>query len=232
LGKIFAIIVAAGKGLRMSLDTPKQYILLHNKHILRYTIEVFDAIESIDEIIVAVPESDLEFVQKTILERPKFNKNTIAIAGGQTRQESVYNALSYLPIDTEIVLIHDGVRPFVSKDTIINIINEVKVHNAVVVGVGVKDTIKVIDESGFVKETLNREHLSSIQTPQAFKYELIYSAHKKAIAEDFVGTDDSILVERMNVPVKIIPGSYNNLKITTFEDLLLAKEMIKEKGDI
>ena len=149
--------------------------------------------------------------------------------GGQTRQDSVYNGLQAISHDSDIVLIHDGARPFVTKEMIVRAVNEIKTCGAVIVAMPVKDTIKTVGEDGFVMNTLDRELLWQVQTPQIFKKDLIIEAHERAKRLSLQATDDSRLVERLGEKVKVIRGSYENIKITTPEDIKIAEEILRSK---
>lgn len=224
-----AVIVAAGKGKRMYIDMNKQYVEIEGKPIIARTLQVFEECGMIDEIILVVNEQDIIYCKKNIIDVYGFDKVKTLACGGEERQNSVYNGLAQVSGGCEIVLIHDGARPFVSEKCIIDSINAAEKHGAACLAVPVKDTIKVSDEEGFVHETLDRSTLWSVQTPQTFKYEIIMQAHKKALDEGFRGTDDAVLVERMGIRSKLVMGSYDNIKITTQEDLLMAELIARKK---
>lgn len=217
------IIVAAGKGKRMSTDISKQFIKLNDKPILVYTIECFDKCEVIDDIVVVTSRDYMDYCKDEIIDKYEFKNDIKIIVGGKERQDSVYNGLKTIASNTDIVLIHDGVRPFIEQRHINNVIKSAYESDACVLGVKVKDTIKLSDNSGFVVSTPKRDNMWAIQTPQAFKYGLILEAYEHAIKDNFLGTDDSMLVERLGYKVKIEEGSYNNIKITTKDDLITAK---------
>ena len=222
-----AIIVAGGKGTRMGLEIKKQYVLLEGKEVLAHTIEKFEQVEEIEEIIVVVSREEIEFVEQEICKKYGFNKVHKVVAGGKERQDSVYEGLKQAG-NAKYVLIHDGARPFVKGSMIKKIVEEVKEKKACVVGVRVKDTIKECqDQTQKVTSTLKREKLWSVQTPQAFEKELLQKAYQFAKEKNIVGTDDSSLVEKMGQEVFMVQGDYLNLKITTKEDLLFAKEILK-----
>ena len=211
------IIVAGGKGLRMGSGISKQYMKLNGEYIIFHTIKKFEDCPLIRDVIVVVANEHYDFFMTEIA--GCFRKVKKIVVGGSTRQESVWEGLKSTSDDTDIVLVHDAVRPFVKNEHIVKIIKEAYLHKSCVMGVKVKDTIKT-SESDFVTETLNREKLYAIQTPQAFVYRMIIDAHKKAICDEYVGSDDSVLVERMGIKTKIVEGSYCNIKITTPEDLI------------
>ena len=212
------VIVAAGSGSRMKRDINKQFIKLDGKEIIAYTIEKFYKSEDIDDIVIVIKENEEKYFIENIINKYGFDNIKIAY-GGKERQDSVYNGIKKLNNNCEIVLIHDGARPFVNENIIKNSIKEAKENNAVVVGVPVKDTIKVVDSDGNIVDTPNRSLLWSVQTPQSFKYEIITKAYEYAYSNDYYGTDDAMLVEHIGYNVKMIEGSYNNIKITTEEDL-------------
>jgi 2-C-methyl-D-erythritol 4-phosphate cytidylyltransferase len=225
--KTVAIIPAGGSGKRMQGHLSKQYLPLDGKPILVHTLRVFQRSPDIDEIILVVLEEDIQMVRKMIVDSRGISKVRHVLAGGEQRQDSVRNGLAVIGEDVEIVLIHDAVRPFVSEDLIHTVVREAEKHGAVTVGMPVKDTIKRVDRSGGVLETLDRQVLWMTQTPQAFKRSIIQEAYRKADADQFYGTDDASLVERMGFRVKMIAASYANIKITTPEDLLMAEFLIK-----
>ena len=220
------VIVAAGTGSRMKMGINKQFIKLEEKEIIAYTIEKFYNNSNIEDIVVVVKEDESEFFKKEILD--KYNFKNIKIAyGGKERQDSVYNGLKLLDKKCDVVLIHDGARPFVSDKIIYNCIEEVKEHKAIVVGVPVKDTIKIIDNDKNIVDTPNRSVLWAVQTPQTFDYNILIDAYKDAFKSGFYGTDDAMLVERIGYKVKMVEGSYNNIKITTKEDLSVGSQILK-----
>ena len=222
------VIVAAGTGSRMNMGINKQFIKLEGKEVIVYTIEKFYNNPNIDDIVVVVKESEAEFFKKEIIE--KYNFENIKIAyGGKERQDSVYNGLKLLDEKCDVVLIHDGARPFVSNKTIDTCIEEAKEHKAIVVGVPVKDTIKVIDDSNNIVDTPNRSVLWAVQTPQTFDYNILLNAYEDAFESGFYGTDDAMLVERIGHKVKMVEGSYNNIKITTKEDLNIGSQILNSK---
>jgi 2-C-methyl-D-erythritol 4-phosphate cytidylyltransferase len=223
---ISAVIVAAGRGTRMNSDINKQYINICGVPVLARTIKAFQECSLVDEIIVVVNQDDIVYCKKYVIDLYKFNKVTQLVAGGDTRQQSVLNGLNSIHPNSEIVLIHDGARPFIKPEIIINSIASASDFGAACVAVPVKDTIKrsgVIEGQHFIAETIPRETLWLIQTPQTFRSPLIKEAHLKAASEGFEGTDDSVLVERLGIPVKIVMGNYDNIKITTNEDLIIGE---------
>ncbi len=224
-----AIIPSAGFGTRMG-GIKKPFIPLKDKPILAWTLEVFQKCDCIDSIIVVTAKGDETRIYDEIVKPYHFNKVLEIVVGGETRQESVYNALCKLRSDIDIVVIHDAVRPFVTEDMIINSIEQADLHGSAIIAVPVKDTIKESDNNGFVSKTFDRKLLWSVQTPQTFKYQLIMRAHHYARENQIQATDDASLIEQIGYKVKIISGSYDNIKITTIDDLIIAEAIIKLKG--
>lgn len=219
------VIVAAGAGRRMNVDINKQYIKLDEKEMITHTIDVFYNHKNIDEIVVCIKEEEEYFFVHEIIN--KYNFENIKIAyGGKERQDSIYNGLQKVDKSCDIVLIHDGARPFVSNNIIDESIKAVKEKKAVVVGVPVRDTIKVV-EDGIIKHTPKRSTLWSAQTPQTFKYDLIMRAYEEAYKHSYYGTDDAMLVEHLGQSVSMIMGSYENIKITNPEDINVAEQILE-----
>ena len=227
--KTTAIVLAAGSGKRMNSKVHKQYLLLKGKPVLYYSLKAFED-SRIDDIILVVGAGDIEFCRKEIVEQYGFEKVCAIVEGGKERYHSVYEGLKAAG-ETDYVLIHDGARPFVSQPIIERTLEAVCEYKACVVGMPVKDTIKIVDEDTFAQETPNRSKVWMVQTPQAFAYPLIYDAYTRMLAEeDTAITDDAMVVERMtDYKVKLIEGSYENIKITTPEDLDVAEKFFEKK---
>jgi len=225
--KADAVIVSAGKGLRFMEGKKKQFQSLGGKPILAHTLDKFDTCPLIRSILLVAGQEDMDYSLKEIIEKYEFQKVSQIVPGGKRRQESVKNGIDALPKDANIVAIHDGVRPFVTKAMIEDTIHSAARYGAVVLAMPVKDTIKVSNSDGTVLKTLDRESLWQIQTPQTFQVNVIKEAYYRAAEDGFVGTDDASLVERLGVKVHILPGSYTNIKITTPEDLFLADLFLK-----
>ena len=232
--KSAVIILSAGVGKRMNSDVPKQYLLLENKPILYYTIRAFEE-SRIDDIVLVTGKGDEEYCQKEIVEKYGFQKVIRIVNGGKERYHSVYQGLNSFDINHyDYVFIHDGARPFVTNEIIENAFSELKENKACVVGVPVKDTIKVVDENGYVVDTPKRDLLYQVQTPQVFESGLIWEAYRRLInqEEELIQkgikiTDDAMVVETlMHCKVKVIQGAYNNIKITTPDDLIYAKNLV------
>ena len=226
-GAISVVITAAGKGTRMGIEQNKQYVEIMGKPILARTIQAFEDCSLIDEIIITVNESEIESCKENIVGIYHFHKVKAIVAGGASRQQSVFNGLQEVTEHCSIVLIHDGARPFIDEASISACIHGAEIYGAACAAVPVKDTIKRADSDDFIQETVDRSSLWSIQTPQVFQFRLIMDAHRIAIKEGFDGTDDSILAERLGHKVQLVMCSYYNIKITTKEDLSIAEAICK-----
>ncbi|RAL23306.1 2-C-methyl-D-erythritol 4-phosphate cytidylyltransferase [Thermoflavimicrobium daqui] len=211
----------------MRTKTSKQFLMLENKPILIHTLLVFESHPDIDEIVVVTQAKELEETQKWIRQY-QLSKVTYVLQGGKERQDSVYEGLQMMKAD--LVLVHDAVRPFVSHDAIDRILEAVKMHGAAILAVPVKDTIKQVDQAGIVEMTPDRNRLWAVQTPQAFRYQLLWEAHKQAKEQQILATDDSMLVEELGIDVRVVMGEYTNLKLTTPEDLFLAEIIYKARS--
>lgn len=212
----------------MKAKINKQFLMLQNKPVIAYALAAFEQCCEIDEIIVVVASDELEYFKTNILHKFDFHKVKEVVAGGLERQESAYNGLKSVSQDSEIVLIHDGARPFVSQQTIKDCIDEAKICGAASAGMPSKDTIKIVDQNGIVTSTPPRDRVWQTQTPQAFKRALIIEAHEIARHKQITATDDAMLIEMLGYPVKMVTGTYENIKITTPEDLSLGEQLIKD----
>ena len=228
--KNFAIVVAAGKGKRMGADINKIYLKLGDKPVIIHTLEAFCQAREIDGIVIVISSEDRNYFEEEVVEKYSFSKPILIVEGGKERQMSVYNGLMALPKDADIVAIHDGARPFVTADMVDRSVAGARKYGAVVMATPVKDTIKEASENLYASSTLDRNKLWAVQTPQTFAYELIIRAHEEAKKQGIVATDDSALVERLGEPVKILRGSYDNIKITTWEDMLLAEQILLNRS--
>jgi len=223
---IKVIIPASGAGTRLGASMPKQFLELKGEHILKRTISIFQQMEEIDEIAVAVPNGYTHTVENYGLTKTRY-----IVEGGTSRADSVYAALKLLPNDTSIVLIHDGVRPFATPQLVRDVIEAVKKHGAAIPCVCVTDTIKQTDTTGKIIATPDRTNLWRAQTPQGFTYEIITKAYLQAEKDGILyhATDDSALVEHMGIPVYVVPSDAKNIKITTAEDLAVGRTFLCEK---
>ena len=226
--KAFALIPAAGMGKRMGSSINKQYLLLGGLPILAHTISVFEQSPLIDGICLVIPADEIPYCRDQIVAASGFRKVIEIVAGGRERQNSVMNglnALERLAGGDDVVLIHDGVRPFVSLEMIRESITVAGKSDGTLVAVPAKDTIKTVRD-GIVVDTPERDTLWQAQTPQSFRFSVILNAHRRAAEVGFTGTDDASLVERQNGLVRIVRGDYRNIKITTPEDLILAEAFL------
>ncbi|MBG9941531.1 2-C-methyl-D-erythritol 4-phosphate cytidylyltransferase [Brevibacillus formosus] len=223
------VIVAAGSGKRMGGQRNKLWLPLAGEPILAHTVRLFATHPDIDEVVLVVSEADHAEVMALI----SAEKLTVVVTlGGAERQDSVRNGLASLSASCDYVLVHDAARPFVTRKQISDMINQVQQDQATIMAVPVKDTIKVVGATGLVESTPARESLWAVQTPQAFRMSLLREAHQAAEAAGKLGTDDAMLVEWMGHPVSIMQGSYENIKITTPDDLWFGEEILrKRKGE-
>lgn len=223
---ISAIILAGGKGKRMNSSISKQFIEIKGKPIIYYTIKKFNDNKKIDNIVVVLSQEEIEYFKENILKKYDLKVDKIVI-GGAERQDSVYNGLKSLEnTETDIVLIHDGARPFISDRIIEDGIKYASIYGACAPGVMPKDTIKIKEKNNFSIDTPNRETLVAIQTPQVFKFRDILECHKKVKMDKVVVTDDTMVVERYGTKVYLYDGEYTNIKVTTPEDLILGEKLI------
>lgn len=207
----------------------KQFLSLAGKPLLCHTIDQFEICPMIDSILLVVGQEDMDYCLKEIIEKHGYRKVSQIVPGGKLRQESVKNGLDALSGDVDIVVVHDGVRPFVTREMIEESIQVAHRFGAAVIAMPVKETIKMINPDRTVLKTLERESLWQIQTPQTFQVDVIKEGFRKAAEDGFIGTDDASLVERIGVKIHLLPGSYTNIKITTPEDLMLADLIFQTK---
>ena len=222
-----AVIVAAGRGTRMGTDIAKQFLTVGGIEIIARTVEKFEKTNLIGEIVVVVSESDLKLCED-ISKKYKWKK-TVVCRGGNERTESVQNGLLALSDDIEIVLIHDGVRPFVTENEIVSVINKTAETGACVLAVPVKDTIKICSNENMVVSTPERSSLWAMQTPQGFNFRAIKKAYA-CLKEGTAVTDDAMVMELAGHNVSIVKGSYKNIKITTPEDIIFGEAMLREEN--
>lgn len=220
--RVAAIVAAAGKGERLKSKVRKPFVLLGKEPILVWALKALEACVQIGEIILVVNQADMAKARSAV-NRAKLKKVAKIVVGGKRRLDSVKNGLSEVNAEAKYVLIHDGCRPFVDKKIISSVIEEMEIFGAAIPCIAVKPTIKEVEKGNFVAATLNRQSLAEVQTPQGFKKEILIRAYEKALAEGIDATDDSALVERLGIKVKVVEGSYKNIKITTPEDLKYAK---------
>jgi 2-C-methyl-D-erythritol 4-phosphate cytidylyltransferase len=227
--KTVAIIPAGGAGRRMGADTAKQYLLLDGTPILIHTLKIFQDAPLIDDVFLVVPADDIPYVQKKVWEEYGLLKVRTILPGGEERQDSVKNGLNAVQDDHDIVIIHDAVRCFISEEMICAAIIGASKYEAVVVGIPIQDTVKKVNPDGRVDKTIARDNLWLTQTPQAFQTDIIKKAYEAAYNDQFYGTDDAQLVERLGIPVMMLQGSNDNIKITTKEDMARGSNLIKKQ---
>ena len=226
--KSIALIPAAGMGKRMAASINKQYLHLNGQPIVARTISCFEQSPLIDAIYLVIPADEIDYCREHVIDAYDFKKVAAIIPGGKERQNSVMNGLKTIRehvSDDDIILIHDGVRPFLTEQMLCESIRVASLYDGALVAVPAKDTIKTVRD-GIVKDTPPRELLWHAQTPQSFRFKKIYTAYLAAEAEGFSGTDDASLIEHTGGEMHVIPGDYSNIKITTPEDLVLAEAFI------
>ena len=228
---VAVIFPAAGASRRMGNSlgdiTNKNFLQLAGKPILIHTLEQFSKSARVNFLIVVVSADEVEIVEN-LLKSAKNLKSWAVTVGGSERQYSIANGLKLVPDDTEIILVHDAARPLISLQTIEKVIDAAEKFGGAIAAVPEKNTIKIIDTDGFVKNTPPRSELVAVQTPQGFKKNILLRAYKQAEEEKFLGTDDSSLVERIGIRVKIVESDYKNIKITTPEDIKIAESFLEE----
>jgi 2-C-methyl-D-erythritol 4-phosphate cytidylyltransferase len=227
--RAIALVPAAGRGLRMGTSTPKQFLMLGGLPVLVHALRVLEAAASISEIILAVPESDRDYCQREIVSRHRLTKITRVVPGGAQRQDSVRLALEAMPEAAEIALVHDAVRPFLTVDLVNRVIASAAKEGAAIVAIPMRDTVKQVDDGGFIQNTVDRRHLWLAQTPQAFRRGLLQEAHRKAALEGFRGTDDAQLIEWLGYRVAIVEGNSENIKMTRPEDLAIGEAILASR---
>ncbi len=224
--KVVAIVLAAGQGKRMNSQVAKQYLHIKGKPLLYYTLQAFEH-SDVDEIILVTGKGEEQYCREQIIDYYSITKVKAIIPGGAERYDSVYQGLKACQ-ETAFVLIHDGARPCITPQIINRTIEDVIKYEACIVAVPVKDTIKKIDENGFVNETLERNSLLIVQTPQAFSYSLISNAYDSIMHQEHQNiTDDAMVVEAVtDTSIHVVEGSYCNIKVTTPEDLVVAERFL------
>jgi 2-C-methyl-D-erythritol 4-phosphate cytidylyltransferase len=225
---IAAIVPAAGAGLRLEAALPKQFVKLGDRPLLAHTLQRLSVSPCIDIIVLVVPADWVAKARAEIIEPYGLTKVGAVVAGGAERQDSVAAGLEALPHDADVVVVHDGVRPFFTSDMVVSVIEAAREVGAAVTASPVTDTLKRVD-SGVVVETVSREGLVCVQTPQAFRRDVLSRALERARSEGVVGTDEAALVERLGCPVRVVSGDASNIKITTPEDWTLAEKIIRAR---
>jgi len=226
--RIGVVIAAGGEGKRLGGRIPKQFLQLKGVPILERSVSLFESLRAVDEIVV-VSARDHVVRTERLIRRMGCRKIVSIISGGKERQDSVWNGMHAFISKPDIILVHDAARPLISRIVVEAVIAAAIRHRAAVVGVRVNDTIKLEGKKGFYRRTLDRSKLWAVQTPQGFRFDLLMRAHQAARRARYLGTDESSLVERLAIPVRIVEGDHINIKITTRQDLRLA-EMWLDRG--
>jgi len=221
--KVGAIIPAAGRGKRIGASIPKQFLEIQGRPLLHHTLTVFASCKLIDYVVLVMPRADVNEVGKDWMNKYKIVQEVVV--GGEQRQDSVYNGFNSLEKGTDIVVVHDGVRPFTTPQMITATVEAAQQYGAAITAIPVSDTVKQAAD-GFVKQTVSRDGLWRVQTPQAFQHGLLQQAFKKAKKDSYYGTDEGSLIEYLGERVKIVPGSELNIKITRKEDLVLGESLL------
>ncbi len=231
LSGLGVVVVAAGKG-KKDEDGGKQAVSAYSGKADSgvFSGAFFQGLKEVDSIVLVTGESDVERCRDYIEQYGLYKVKSV-VAGGSERQHSVYEGLQALPDNTEWVMVHDAVRPFARPEAVLSCWRHVREKDAAVLAVPVKDTIKVVNDAGAIESTPDRCSLWAIQTPQAFRLSLLMEAHKRAAEEQFIGTDDSMLVERIGYPVHVVESDYTNVKITTPDDLLMAEWILGQRKE-
>jgi 2-C-methyl-D-erythritol 4-phosphate cytidylyltransferase len=229
--RAIAVVLAAGQGRRLGGVTPKPLVPICGRPLVLRTLDRIFAANVIEQVVLVVPTDQISRCESLLRsDEALHDRPWVLQPGGATRQQSSSFGLRRVPVESEIVMIHDGARPFVSAGLIERAVQAAAERQAVVAGLPVRDTIKVVSRDGWVQSTLERSTLWEIQTPQAFNRSLIDRAHRAAEGDPTEATDDAMLVERLGVPVYVVPGERSNLKITAPEDVLVAEALLRQWG--
>ncbi|MBQ7479706.1 MAG: 2-C-methyl-D-erythritol 4-phosphate cytidylyltransferase [Selenomonadaceae bacterium] len=224
---VTAVFPAAGQGRRMNVGINKVFLDLVGKPILVHTLQRFSRSKYINHLVVVVAAEEISFIRKLLKAVPGLKPYQV-VAGGSERQYSIANGLAVVPKESEIVLVHDAARPLTSVETIDRVVEGAREIGGAIAAVPEKNTVKIVAEDGIVKETPPRKTLWEVQTPQGFRKDILLEAYRKAEEDGFLGTDDSSLVERLGVPVKVVESDYRNIKVTTPEDMLIAEAFLQK----
>lgn len=227
---VAAVVPAGGRGVRMGTNVPKQFLSLGGVPLLVHALQAFENSTIISEIILVVPQDDCQYCREDIVSSYGFTKVSQVVAGGNRRQDSVLNGVRVADSKTEIVVVHDAVRPFVTLDMITQVVDSAKAHGASIVALPMRDTVKRVNAEGIIQETLSRDGLWLAQTPQAFQRTLLLKAHQQGETDGVDATDDAFLVERLGLPVATVQGSSDNIKVTRPEDLAMGEAILSSKN--
>ena len=225
-GKVVAVVPAGGTGKRMGAGIPKQFLMLDGVPLMLHALRVLDRTPGVREVILVVPKEERDRALAEVVEQHGLKKVLKVVPGGATRQESVQHGLNEVGEDVEIVVVHDAVRPFITEDRIERSIEAARKHGGAIVAVPMKDTPKQVGPDRLIQRTLDRTELWLAQTPQTFRRALVVEAYRTAAIAHVHATDDAALVERLGHKVVIVEGSWENIKITTPEDMILAEAIL------
>lgn len=220
------VIAAAGTGSRMGAEINKQFLLLDSRPILAYSLDVFERMDLVSQVVVAANAREVDYCAEEVIAKFAYRKVSRVVAGGASRQESVWQGLQHIEKDAALVAVHDGARPLLTTALIMDLYQAAQKWGAAVPGVPVRDTLKTVDDEAFVQETLNRSLVTAIQTPQVFRRADLYRAYQMAHEQQFQATDDAALYEKYIGRVRVVPGDHRNLKITTPEDIIIAESFL------
>lgn len=223
---ISAIVPAGGRGVRMGSDVPKQFLTLGDVPLLVHALQTFESCSIISEIVLVVPEDDCAYCHDHIVPIYGLKKISRVVGGGRRRQDSVLNGVQVTNPTSDIVVVHDAVRPFVTERMIADVVKAARKHGAAIVAIPLRDTVKRVNFDGLIEETLSREKLWAAQTPQAFQRDILLRAHEQGETDGVDATDDAFLVERMGLSVSVVQGSFHNIKVTRPEDLQMGQAIL------
>lgn len=223
---VVAVVPAAGRGLRMGGSVPKQFLALGGEPLILHSLRVLQASPVIDEIILAVPQNEMEYCLAEIVANHHFTKVTKVVPGGHERQDSVRHALEATHDDVNVVLVHDAVRPFLTQRMVEEVVTTARAKGAAIIALPMKDTVKQVGADRVIERTVDRQSLWLAQTPQAFRRDWLLAAHRKAHAEGVRATDDAYLIEWYGHPVSVVEGSGENIKVTRPEDMIIGEAIL------
>lgn len=226
---VAAVVLAAGLGVRMGTSVPKQFLTLGKMPLLVHSLRLFEHIELINEVILVVAESDSDHCRKEIVSKFSLNKVSQVVVGGSRRQDSVWNGLQAVKSSTKIALLHDAVRPFVTETMVCGVINGARNQGAAIIAIPMRDTVKRVGNDKIIESTLHREELWLAQTPQAFQLNILKKAHLTYEEDGLDATDDAMMVEKLGQKVSVIFGSFDNIKITCPEDLIIGEAILNAR---
>lgn len=224
-----AVVPAAGRGLRMGGSVPKQFLAIGGLPLVVHSLRILQAAPSVDAIVLAVPQGDIDYCRADIVKAHSFDKVTQVVAGGKERQDSVRLALAAVGNDADIVVVHDAVRPFLTIQMVEDVIKAARTTGAAIIALPMRDTVKEVRADHVIQRTVDRKTLWLAQTPQAFRKDWLQEAHRKAEAEGIVATDDAYLLEGMGHSVTVVEGSGENIKVTRPEDMIIGEAILASR---